>query len=216
MINIINRAYSTTFNIHGYYEDTDKSVYTLPVTIKYNTPFKIPLNFPVGLFLSGFDGSTIDVLYSLNEAVRYYNTFNKALEQRFNYKDDFNRIVKFDVKENIFYLCGSTIINSSFEVIAFFYKEIEIKNGSINILKKGVMISPKVFEAKTFLNKKVLDIMKTFNTLNGDTEVVISDINMFNRVPDIDVDSILNLDDKVKALANVLTCKKDKLEVKCY
>ena len=216
MINIINRAYSTTFNIHGYYEDTDKSVYTLPVTIKYNTPFKIPLNFPVGLFLSGFDGSTIDVLYSLNEAVRYYNTFNKALEQRFNYKDDFNRIVKFDVKENIFYLCGSTIINSSFEVIAFFYKEIEIKNGGINILKKGVMISPKVFEAKTFLNKKVLDIMKTFNTLNGDTEVVISDINMFNRVPDIDVDSILNLDDKVKALANVLTCKKDKLEVKCY
>ena len=216
MINIINRAYSTTFNIHGYYEDTDKSVYTLPVTIKYNTPFKIPLNFPVGLFLSGFDGSTIDVLYSLNEAVRYYNTFNKALEQRFNYKDDFNRIVKFDVKENIFYLCGSTIINSSFEVIAFFYKEIEIKNGGINILKKGVMISPKVFEAKTFLNKKVLDIMKTFNTLNGDTEVVISDINMFNRVPDMDVESILNLDDKVKALANVLTCKKDKLEVKCY
>lgn len=216
MINIINRAYSTTFNIHGYYEDTDKSVYTLPVTIKYNTPFKIPLNFPVGLFLSGFDGSTIDVLYSLNEAVRSCNTFNKALEQRFNYKDDFNRIVRCNVKDNIFYLCGSTIINSSFEVIAFFYKEIEIKNGGINILKKGVMISPKVFETKTFLNKKVLDIMKTFNTLNGDTEVVISDINMFNRVPDIDVDSILNLDDKVKALANVLTCKKDKLEVKCY
>lgn len=216
MINIINRAYHTTYNRNGYYEETDKSVFTLPVTIKYNTPFKIPLNFPVGLFLSGFDGSTIDVLYSLNENVRYCNTFNKALEQRFNYKDDFNRIVKFDVKENIFYLCGSTIINSSFEVVAFFYREIEIRNDSINTLKKGVMISPKVFEAKTFLNKKVLDIMKTFNTLNGDTEVVISDINMFNRVPDIDVKSILNLDDKVKALVNVLTCKKDKLEVKCY
>lgn len=216
MIRIINNAYSTTYNRNGYYEDTYKSVYTLPVTIKYNTPFKIPLNFPVGLFLSGFDGSTIDVLYSLDENTRYYNTFNKALEQRFNYKDDFNRIVKFDVKENIFYLCGSTIINSSFEVIAFFYKEVEIKNGGISIIKKGVMISPKVFEAKTFLNKKVLDIMKTFNTLNGDTEVVISDINMFNRVPDMDVKSILNLDSKVKALANVLTCKKDKLEVKCY
>lgn len=216
MINIINRAYTTTYNRNGYYEETDKSVFTLPVTIKYNTPFKIPVNFPVGLFLSGFDGSTINVLYSLNENVRYYNTFNKALEQRFNYKDDFNRILKFDVKENIFYLCGSTIINSSFEVIAFFYKEIEIRNGGINIVKKGVMISPKVFEAKTFLNKKVLDIMKTFNTLNGDTEVVISDINMFNRVPDIDVKSILNLDTKVKALANVLTCKKDKLEIKCY
>lgn len=216
MINIINRAYNTIYNREGYYEETDKSVFTLPVTIKYNTPFKIPVNFPVGLFLSGFDGSTINVLYSLNENVRYCNTFNKALEQRFNYKDDFNRILKFDVKENIFYLCGSTIINSSFEVIAFFYKEIEIRNGVINNVKKGVMISPKVFEAKTFLNKKVLDIMKTFNTLNGDTEVVISDINMFNRVPDLDVNSIINLDDKVKALANVLTCKKDKLEIKCY
>lgn len=216
MINIINRAYHTTFNRNGYYEETCKSVYTLPVTIKYNTPFKIPVNFPVGLFLSGFDGSTIDVLYSLNENVRYYNTFNKALEQRFNYKDDFNRILKFDVKENIFYLCGSTIINSSLEVIAFFYKEVEIRNGGINIVKKGVMISPKVFEAKTFLNKKVLDIMKTFNTLRGDTEVVISDINMFNRVPDLDVNSILNLDDEVKALVNTLNCNKDKLEVKCY
>lgn len=216
MINIINRAYNTIYNREGYYEETDKSVFTLPVTIKYNTPFKIPVNFPVGLFLSGFDGSTINVLYSLNENVRYCNTFNKALEQRFNYKDDFNRILKFDVKENIFYLCGSTIINSSFEVIAFFYKEIEIRNGVINNVKKGVMISPKVFETKTFLNKKVLDIMKTFNTLNGDTEVVISDINMFNRVPDLDVNSIINLDDKVKALANVLTCKKDKLEIKCY
>lgn len=216
MINIINRAYHTTFNRNDYYEETCKSVYTLPVTIKYNTPFKIPVNFPVGLFLSGFDGSTIDVLYSLNENVKYYNTFNKALEQRFKYKDDFNRILKFDVKENIFYLCGSTIINSSFEVIAFFYKEVEIRNGGINIVKKGVMISPKVFEAKTFLNKKVLDIMKTFNTLNGDTEVVISDINMFNRVPDIDVKSILNLDDRVKSLVDVLTCEKDKLEIKCY
>jgi hypothetical protein len=216
MINIINRAYNTTYKRNGYYEETDKSIYTLPVTIKYNTPFKIPVNFPVGLFLSGFDGSTIDVLYSLNENVRYYNTFNKALEQRFNYKDDFNRILKFDVKENIFYLCGSTIINSSFEVIAFFYKEVELRNGGINTLKKGVMISPKVFESKTFLNKKVLDIMKTFNTLSGDTEVVISDINMFNRVPDIDVNSIINLDDRVKSLVDVLTCEKDKLEIKCY
>jgi len=107
-------------------------------------------------------------------------------------------------------------MNSSFEVIVFFYREIEISNDSINTLKKGVMISPKVFEAKTFLNKKVLDIMKVFNTLEGNTEVVISDINMFNKVPDMDVDSILNLDSKAKALADVLTCKKDKLEVKCY
>lgn len=216
MIRIINRAYTTTFHRNGYYEDTDKSIYTLPVTIKYNTPFKIPLNFPVGLFLSGFDGSTVNVLYSLTENVRCYNTFNKALEQRFNYIDDFNRIIKCNVKDNIFYLCGSTIINSSFEVIAFFYREIEVNNDSISTLKKGVMISPKVFEAKTFLNKKVLDIMKVFNTLEGNTEVVISDINMFNKVPDMDVDSILNLDDRLKALADVLTCKKDKLEVKCY
>lgn len=216
MIDIINGTYHTTFNRNGFYEDTDKSIYTLPVKIKYNTPFKIPVNFPIGLFLSGFDGSTIEVLYSLTENVRHFNTFNKALEQRFNYKDDFNRILKFNVKENIFYLCGSAIINSSFEVIAFFYKEIEIKNGGINTLKRGVMISPKVFEAKTFINKKVLDIIKTFNTLNGNTEVVISDIDVFNRVPDIDVNSIINLDDRVKSLVNVLTCNKDKLEVKCY
>lgn len=216
MIDIINRTYHTTFNRNGFYEDTHKSIYTLPVKIKYNTPFKIPVNFPIGLFLSGFDGSTIEVLYSLTENVRYFNTFNKALEQRFTYKDDFNRIIKFNVKENIFYLCGSAIINSSFEVIAFFYKEIEIKNGGINTLKIGVMISPKVFEAKTFINKKVLDIIKTFNTLNGNTEVVISDIDVFNRVPDIDVNSIINLDDRVKSLVNVLTCNKDKLEVKCY
>lgn len=216
MIRIINGAYNTTFNRNGYYEETDKSVFTLPVTIKYNTPFKIPLSFPIELFLSGFDERTVNVLYSLNENLRYYNTFNKALEQRFGYKDDFNRIIKCNVKDNVFYLCGSTIINSSFEVVAFFYREIEIRNDSINTLKKGVMISPKVFEAKTLLNKKVLDIMKTFNTIEGNTEVVISDINMFNRVPDINVDSILNLDDKVKALVSVLTCKKDKLEITCY
>ena len=78
------------------------------------------------------------------------------------------------------------------------------------------MISPKIFESKTFLNKKVLDIIKTFNTLDGDTEVVISDINMFNKVPDIDVNTIINLDDKVKALVNVLNRSKGKLEVKCY
>lgn len=216
MIRIINRAYSTTFHRNDFYEDTDRSIYTLPVTIKYNAPFKIPLNFPIGLFLSGFDESTVNVLYSLNENVRYYNAFNKALEQRFCYLDDFNRIIKCNVKDNIFYLCGSTIINSSFEVIAFFYREIEIRTNSINTLKKGVMISPKVFEDKTFLNKKVLDIMKVFNTLEGNTEVVISDINMFNKVPDIDVNSIINLDDRVKSLVNVLTRSKDKLEVKCY
>ena len=216
MIRIINRAYNTTFHRNNFYEDTDRSIYTLPVTIKYNAPFKIPLNFPIGLFSSNFDESTVNVLYSLTENVRCFNTFNKALEQRFCYIDDFNKIIKCNVKDNVFYLCGSTIINSSFEVVAFFYREIEIRNDSISTLKKGVMISPKVFEAKTFLNKKVLDIMKTFNTIEGNTEVVISDINMFNKVPDMDVDSILNLDSKAKALADVLTCKKDKLEVKCY